>query len=427
MADNSDNGVWIFVFFMAVFGGLIWLAWHFFQPQITAGIVHTRAVQMNIASLWTPDDKIIDVELPVEINNDRGFNVSVNENQGLQIIKARFGDWRKFANNVDTSRVEFDHLRVLTYISMYVWRIPFVALMGLFFLWVVFSGPTSRFRRFLGLEALLRDQAKTFRVVRPFTDFNPNDLPIRAPGSDVPADLPPFAEALGPEEWIAFNEIPMPDGHLDRDAAEEALAKQLGERWQGPMKLAPYQQVLLAVFCLKTARKREEADAMLGRLASCWSHKSGLKLARESGLLSSARKVLRDKNLSERTLSDCNRHAYVTTALMRALDTARSEGGVLAPAEFVWLRAHDRALWYPLNNLGRTAFHMEALGACSHYRAEKQVNRPITKPRMGDGFEGILEHLKNPLFARPIPEVDYSKSKKRKPGKTAGVLKPKAA
>jgi intracellular multiplication protein IcmP len=219
----------------------------------------------------------------------------------------------------------------------------------------------------------------------------------------------------------------MPDGQLDRDAAEDALAEQLGARWKGPFALPPHQQVLLAAFCLKTVRQRDDAEEMLGRLACCWDHKGGLKLGRERGLLSSARRILRNKKIAEKTLSNCNRHAYVTTALMRALDTAREEGGVLAPAQFVWLRAHDRALWYPLNNLGRTAFHMEALGACSHYRAEKQVNRPIIKPRVGDGIVGLLEHLGNPLFARPIPAVDYSASKKKKPGKSAGIMKPKAA
>ena len=428
MADNSDNGVWIFVFFLALIGGFGWLMWHFFQPQINWTVIHTRAVQMNVASIWTPEDKIIQVPMPYEVRENRGLDSrNISNDKGIQILNARFGDWRRFANTVTVANVQNDHLRVMTFVAMRVWRVPFAILMGMFFVWVIFNGPTSKFRRVLGLEALIRDQAKSFRVVRPFLDFNPNTLPVRAPGSDVPADLPEFAEALGPEEWIAYNEIPMPDGNLDREATEEAMAKQLGERWDGPFKLKPHEQILLAVFCLKTSRHREEADLMLGRLASCWSHKGGLKLGRESGLLSSARKVLRNKDISEKTLSNCNRHAYVTTALMRALDTARSEGGVLAPAEFVWLRAFDRALWYPLNNLGRTAFHMEALGACSHYRAEKQVNRPISKPRMGDGFEGILEHLKNPLFARPIPEVDYSKSKKRKPGKTAGVMKPKAA
>ena len=65
--------------------------------------------------------------------------------------------------------------------------------------------------------------------------------------------------------------------------------------------------------------------------------------------------------------------------MVRALWYARSEGGVLAPAQFLWLRGHDRALWYPLNNLGRKSFHIEAMGAMCQYKAEKRVSRPIPK------------------------------------------------
>lgn len=428
MADNnSDNGVWIFLFMLAVLGGLGWLLWHNFQPQITTGIVHIRAAQMNVAHLWTPDDKEILVPMKIEVDDEAPLRANLNNEDRIQNMPTTFGVWRKFANNADASTVQSEHLRVMTYVALSAWRIPMMLIVGAIFLWVVFNGPTSRFRRFLGLEDLVVDQAKSFKVIRPFLKFNPNTLPVRAPGSDVPADLPLFTEALGPEEWIAYNEIPMPDGELNRAAAEDALALQLGERWKGAMALKPHQQILLAIFCLKTARQRDQAEDMVSRLACCWDHKSGLKLSRERGLLSAARKVLRNKKLSELTLNNCNRHAYVTTAMMRALDTARQEGGVMAPAQFVWLRAHDRALWYPLNNLGRTAFHLEALGACSHYRAEKQVNRPIPTPRMSDAYEGLLEHMKNPLFSRPIPAVDYSQSKKKKPGKTPGVMKPKAA
>ena len=97
---------------------------------------------------------------------------------------------------------------------------------------------------------------------------------------------------------------------------------------------------------------------------------------------------------------------------MRALATARDEGGVLAPAQFVWLRAYNRALWYPMNNLGRQSFHMEALGAMSHYRAEKITQRPVPVPKLGDAIETIVEYMGSAL-ARPLPQMDYSQSKKR--------------
>lgn len=427
MADNnSDSGIWLLIFSIAAIGLIVWGVWTAFKPQITSTIITTRAVQMNVASLWTPDDKIIDVPMPYSQDDDKPLQAKMGDNEQVVYMPAQFGLWRKIANDRTRETIREGEMRVMTYIALRVWRIPLCLILGAFILWIIFSGPTSRFHRTLSIESLLSDQARTFAILRPFIKFNPSTLPVRPPGAPVPADLPMFAEALGPEEWLAFNEIPMPDGKPDRTAVEAAFAKQLGPRWKGPLSLPPELQILLAAFCLKAARKRDEAEQMLGRLACCWDHKSGLRLSRERGLLSSARKVLKNKSISERTLANCNRHAYVTTAMLRALDTARSEGGVLAPAQFVWLRAHNRALWYPLNNLGRTAFHAEALGAASHYRSEKQVGRPIPTPRMADAYEGLMSHMTNPTFVRPIPEVDYSGSRK-KTNKNTGIMKPVSA
>ena len=113
-----------------------------------------------------------------------------------------------------------------------------------------------------------------------------------------------------------------------------------------------------------------------------------------------------------KTLAQVNQHAFETTALMKGLAFARSEGGVLSPSQFLWLRAHDRTLWYPLNNMGRQSFHIEALGAMAHFKAERLTQRPIPVPKVGDSVSTIIEYMASDR-ARPIPALDYSKSKKK--------------
>ena len=164
-----------------------------------------------------------------------------------------------------------------------------------------------------------------------------------------------------------------------------------------------------------TTRKgstRDESDIMLGRLANCWSFKEGLNLNRDKKLLKEAQRILKNKDLAGDTLAKANQHAYVTTALLRALQFAREEGGVLAPASFVWLRGYDRTLWYPLNNMGRQSFHPEALGAMAHFTAEKRTQRPIPMPKVEFAVDTIRDYMKS-MRARPIPQLDYSNSKKR--------------
>lgn len=338
-----------------------------------------------------------------------------------------FMEWYKAMPSIPKTALDSETLSIISTLAMAPYKIILMALVGIMGLWTLLSGPGTQYRRKMGLDGLINAQSKIFPYIHPFTSFNPSNQPPRPPGAPVPAELPMFAEALGPEEWLAYNQIPDVDGKIDERATYRALAAQLGPRWQGVNKLKPYKKILLAAFCLKAARKRADSDKMLGRLALCWSADGGLKLSRDSGLLKEANKILANRDLSGKTLAKVNQHAFETPALLRALATAREEGGVLAPSQFLWLRAHNRRLWYPMNNLGRQSYHMEALGALSHFKAERMTQRPIPKPKVEGAVKSLSEYMSSGR-QRPIPPLDYSGSKKRGVKKPkAGVKKPKAA
>lgn len=417
--EKGGDDVFLFIFLMAIVLGVSWLVWSTFRTPLTSAILSVRSVQMEVASIWMDDEDIIRVPMPKNLDDEGPLKAKLGDNERVDLMPTKFGTWREYAKVAKPETVRNDHLRVLSYVAMYSWRWFTMAAFLSIFAYIVFLGPTSSFRKVMGLEQLAVAQARMFKVIRPFLKFNPNNLPVRAPGSPVPVKQPMFGEALAPEEWLAINEIPVKDNIPEKAPTEQAFAKQLGPRWKGEKSLPPELQVLLACFCLKASRKRNEGDEMLGRLACCWDHEKGMRLSRDMGLLGEARKILRDKKLSEKVLANCNRHAYISTAFMRALNTAREEGGVLASSMFVWLRAHNRELWYPLNNLGRQAFHIEALGVASHYRAEKQINRPIIKPRVMDAVDGLIEYQKNPVLVRPLPPVDYGPAGKPKTKKAA--------
>ncbi len=391
-----------------ILGGIFFviglLLWHFFEYQIKDAMRWLRVAEIKMVGIFFSEDYRVDIDgellSPV---------AAVDDIQKLQ------------AEELDGTLIN-----VISRLALEPVRMPIAIIIGLMGMWALMFGPGTQYRRKMNIDGLINAQAKNFPVIQPFIKFNPATMPPRPPGSPVPAELPLFAEALGPEEWVAYNQIPVPDGKLDEDVAFIAFAKQLGPRWQGPLKLPAYKQILLAACCLKAARKRGDSDNMLGRLAMCWSSEKGLQLAKDKNLIKEARAVLKNKSLAGSTLAKCNQHAFHTTALLRALQTAREEGGVLAPAQFVWLRGYDRNLWYPLNNLGRQAYHIEAMGAMAHFKAEKMTQRPIPKPKVGDAIGSISEYM-NSARARPIPQLDYSKSKKRgvkQPKAQAGVKKP---
>jgi intracellular multiplication protein IcmP len=387
---------------------LVWIFWHFFQEEIRDMVRWIRYAEMWVISWVLPEDYTFtfrDKELSF-FDYFKGFNYEKPTKKGLELV--HYPGVAEFYKG----ELGYNKLARFGAMAMQPLKLPIVGLLGAAAFWCMLKGPGTQYRRKLGLEGLINAQSKIFPVTRPFVEFNPSTQPPRPPGSPVPAELPLFAEALGPEEWLAYNNVNVPDGKIDKEDAAQAFAKQLGAPWRGSKNLAPYKQILLAAFCLKAARKRTESENMLGRLTKCWSFKHGLKLSKDSSLISDARKVLRDKSLAGKTLSQVNRHAYEATAMIRALQYAREEGGVLASSQFLWLRAHDRTLWYPLNNTGRQSFHMEALGAMSHFKAEKLTRRPIPVPKMDHAVQTIQEYMGS-IMARPIPQLDYTKSKKR--------------
>ncbi len=383
-----ENGIgWAIM--LVIFAVLLWIFWFFYDTEVRNLVRWIRYGEMWLISWFVDSDYKVLFE-------GKKYN-----------FQAGFEAVPEYAKE----KLRYEHLAYFTALAMQPLRIPFILLLSAAAIWCIFKGPNTHYRKKMTIDDLIKRQSKVFPVISPFVKFNPSTQPPRPPGAPVPAELPLFAEALGPEEWLAFNNIQVPDGKIDQASAAQAFIKQLGKPWRGAKRLDDYKQILLAAFCLKAARNREKSDDFLARLAQCWTIKNGLVLSKDKKLLKEAQSVLGNKEISGKTLSQANRHAFETTAMIRALQYAREEGGVLASAQFVWLRAHDRTLWYPLNNVGRQSFHMEALGAMSHFKAEKLTQRPIPVPKVNHALQTIQEYMSSGR-ARPIPQLDYSKSQK---------------
>lgn len=434
MSEAKEDNVVTFFVFCILFVGVLSIIWLTFRPQLAQGALWLRQGQMFVASFWIDEEKAkaeVDLKNPVVV---QGLKEVIGRHRGLNDPRY-FKSWKDYldSDRYNPANFKFKDVALISKVTLEPYRVAFSVIMVLMAIIVLYYGPTSLLRQKHNIETLIETQSKVFPYVKAFVKFNPLKLPVRAPGDPVPAELGLFAEALSPEEWIAYNRIPMPDNQLDQEVAYDAFTEQLGKRWRGPAHLDKYQQIMLAAFCLKASRKREEAEVILGRLAACWDHAAGLKLSRDSSLHRDAMKILKTKNYAERTLKIMKQHAYTTPAMMRALAFARSEGGVLAPGLFVWLRGHDRNFWYPMNNLGKEGFHMEALGAAAHYKEEKRTRRPIPVPHVKGAVESLVAYMEDPLTARPVPQLDYSGIKKPKKGKakmqeehkkSKGILKP---
>ncbi|HVY12868.1 MAG TPA: type IV secretion system protein, partial [Alphaproteobacteria bacterium] len=344
---RGDDVEMTLVLLIIIFLVVGWGLWSMFKQPLVEAIRWAKVAELSVVQLVVPS-----------VADDRRLLQNLKNDQ--ETIKQIKGQADKAKRKIPTETwIEGNMLapEVLWTVSNRVGdytRFPIILLLlggGIFYM---FFSKKTKFRTHYDLEGLIRLQAQQWPVVKPVADFDPS-IQARNPGDPVPEQLPIFAEALSPEEWVAFHNIPMTGKTPDRDGMRRAFQLQLGPRWTGLGGLTPAQKCLVAAMALKGAQQRKEGDALLGRVALCWNHRSDFTPTVD--LMSEVDKILNDERLGGAAMKIAAKHAYRTTAMLGMLKWARERGGVLASASFLWLRGHERALWYPLNNLGRRTYH----------------------------------------------------------------------
>ena len=377
--NNNEDPVWILLLLIAILIGVGWAVWYFFEPQFLQGIKYVRLVETGIMSLF---------------DTRAGYCFSwLREAQGGAMFptdsvrRAAYGCFGVEAMQSLTLQQSMKYYTITTdslgfigrYVGYYLKWIVFLACAAFGYI-AMFVSKRNCFKTRHSLESFIKAQVGIWPVISPIVNFNPSKVSARILGSKVPDKIPLFAEALAPEEWIAYHRIAVVNGVPDRESVRRAFLKQLGPRWNGFQDLPPHQLALFAAFALKGVQKRDESDDFLGRISLCWSSGKGFRLTPE--LTAEIKKILKDPEVGGKALEVLSKHAYRTTAMLGALKWARYMGGVLAAAQFLWVRGVDRELWYALNNLGRRSFHSEGAGAIAHYMAEEAAQKALPTPRL---------------------------------------------
>lgn len=175
---------------------------------------------------------------------------------------------------------------------------------------------------------------------------------------------------------------------LKQKPAYRLFVLQLGPLWKGLAHLPIHAKALAYIFLARATGKRPEANAMLKQIAA-----------------SSASGKLNFMDVSEKLKPFYDhaiikwlekRYAYTYTVLSSLLEIARSDG-VLASAEFLWLKPVDRRLWFVLNSVGRRTSVIEVAGVISHWKAEKKVGRALKTPMVKGAVDALDEALQTIL------------------------------
>jgi intracellular multiplication protein IcmP len=262
--------------------------------------------------------------------------------------------------------------------------------------WPLLGDRTLRLTRRFTFERLIRENAKVWPRMRPVAEAS--HLLEEGPdqGDRAWAKTPlSFAlehgclrNRLGTTLRETTAEEPMV---FHADSARGAFEAQLGPLWQGFEQLGYHEQVLFAAITGRLIQRKQEADALLDRVASTFrTHKDGtysfdagdleIELAQAALDHAEVKKVIRD-------------HAHVRNVLAVLLERARQTAGVLACSDFIWLKPVDRALWYALNQVGRRVAWPEASGLRAQLRFEIRAKRALKEPHVEYAVVGLKDAL----------------------------------
>jgi intracellular multiplication protein IcmP len=325
--------------------------------------------------------------------------IAHREMQAIGLVSDRFEQADIAVQRARAPRVEFDQLVRLYRNIGQAFLFPAMALVLALAAFCFLRGGAGRFTRTFDLESLMAEQAKASRSTAAFVGRGLKLSKVRA-GEPRPAD-----SALHVHEWIDRYAITA-NGGFDEAAARREFMRQLGARWAEASAAAPAVRSMLAVFALQGVQRRDEAAGLLGLLSEGLSidkREGGAgpeqPLAFDPKTLAVADRALATLDVSAWACDVMDKHHFTTPGLMSVLNEARLRSGVLAPAQFAFLKLVDRRLWYALHALGfesdglmahpHPSMRIEALGAGAHWAAERAAGAPIPTPEFDQAIAAI--------------------------------------
>lgn len=361
--DNSMGFLWIII---AIFGAgaLLWYT----EREIIIGIYfQIKSAEISVISVFT---------------------------NSLAPVKA-------YIQNTPANAVEWNDIVKVSNAVGGKLAIPVAIIFALLSILLYKNNAGNRYRKAHSMSSLAEQEKQNWPYITPILGLDLVNTPI---------DDGPWAMSEKPMDFAKRNKLlkeemkKIDDTGLKRDyritvtvkrgRANRLFARQLGKPWTNVWKLPPYQRALFAIFAAKGEGDRDIANNLLRQIAmsakSDSLHPNKLNFKGADALL----KKHENSKLIKKVI---NTHAFFYTVMASMIDVARLDG-VLASAEFLWLKPMDRTLWYVLNTVGRQTAPPEVAGIFAHWLAEKGIERPLTIPMVDEASFALEEALKQLIY-----------------------------
>lgn len=366
-ADQTSNFFWLLILIFIVFIGL----WFFHPEWIVRPIFFVRRLELDLMMFlghgWNAISALL--HLP-------GINLHNLDAVDREILNAAPKSIR-----FD----EFFHVNILLGNWL---RWPVMGILFVLACLIYSQHSVMRFRHRYDMAALKQAELENWPQIEPVArlDLVKQDL-FSGPWAMSVAPLT-FAKQGG------FLELAEKEGQpiwaIDKKIAKRQFALQLGPLWPStPTALPIHIQALAVIFIARIERDNPKAHHFLSQIA--YSARSGkLNFA---GVTEQWQRYQQSKVFKWLL----PRHAYIRTLMASLLDLAR-QNGVLATAEFLWLKPLDRPLWYTLNSVGRQTAVVEVSGVFGHWKAEKMLKRAIKTPMVDTAVDALSVAVEDVLY-----------------------------
>jgi intracellular multiplication protein IcmP len=176
---------------------------------------------------------------------------------------------------------------------------------------------------------------------------------------------------------------------LIKSKSVQIFIKQMGPLWRGVDALNIHTK---AIFAILAARIGDDSDAAQKMIYHIAASAKGRRLD-FSGVNAMLKKYQNQKSIQ----TVIGHHAYESTVMASLLELARHTG-VVASADFLWVKMLDRRLWFTLNMVGRQTPSIEVAAPFAHWIIEKELQKKVRTPMLDEAVKGL---------DRAISEVIY--------------------
>lgn len=364
-SDNSLDFLWMIVLIV----GILALLWYFFHESVISFVLTLRVYELKFVSYIMEGYGFLAYYLNLPSPNTQKLASLLNT-----------------ANSKPLNMSIEQLVKLSSSVGRY-YMIPIALIIGSLAAYTYFRNISEQFKHIYSMSSLRKSELRIWPQISPVVKV---DLVKKS------LDEGPWATSLTPMLFAKKNKLLEETKEKGRvtvklldGAAYRVLALQVGQFWRGIETLPLHIQALYAIFLARANRDRKVADALLLQIStSALTAKLDFKGVGEI--------VAKHKDSKIAKFAE-KKHAYVLPMMATLLEMARTDG-VLATAEFLWLKPIDRPLWYMLNSVGRQTAFPEVAGAFAHWLAEKKVDKPLKVPMVDEAVQALGSAIKEMIY-----------------------------